>query len=491
MRRPEQGRLRRTKIVCTIGPASESDEMVERLIRAGMDCARLNFSHGDLDRHAKVISAVRKASARLERQTAIMQDLPGPKIRVGRLKKELDLREGSVVTLVGEGEGEGDVIPIGYRGLGRYVSPGSSIYLADGTIRLKVLKAGEEGISCRCVTGGHLLSGKGVNVPRLKQGFRAFTEQDERFLEFGMENGVDLVAVSFVRSHLDVMQVRDFTRKKGRDPVIVAKIEKKEAVDDLKSIVRVSDMVMVARGDLGVENPVEKIPMMQKAIISDCNAEGVPVITATQILESMVKNPTPTRAEVTDIANAILDGTDALMLSEETAVGAFPVECVEVLHRVSVTTEERMVGRQPAPAASEDVKDSLSEAAYMLSRSVGAGFLLSLTNSLTMATRLSKFRPRIPIIAFTQDERQSRKLNVVWGVYPTVVDGGDGITELMARCIRNLRSQWPVGKGEKLVMVCDDVRLSGQSGELLFAVELKGAGSVPRPRRSRSSPSGR
>ncbi|MEM0287862.1 MAG: pyruvate kinase [Nitrososphaerota archaeon] len=475
MEKIESRNPRRTKIVCTIGPSTESEPMIEKLVRAGMDCARLNFSHGILERHARVISTIRKVSRSLGKQIAIMQDLPGPKIRVGKLPSEfIDIKRGDTVFLEGAEEVKNDqrYIPISYANLGKYVEKGSDIYLSDGAIKLRVLEAEENRIKCICSTGGRLLSGKGVNIPKLKHGFKAFTEKDEEFLRFGLEKGVDLVAVSFVRTADDIRQVRRFTKKAGEEPAIIAKIEKREAVENLKSIIDASDSVMVARGDLGVENPIERVPVIQKMIISDCKAAGKPVITATQILESMVNNPTPTRAEVSDIANAILDGTDALMLSEETAVGKYPVECVQVLHKVSTIIEEKIIAREDVRDYHEDLKDSLSEAAYVLSRRISAKFILSLTNSLAMATKISRFRPKAPIVAFTNDERQSRKLNIVWGVYPSVITKKRNLTDLMSDSIKGLKEYWPVRPSDRIVIVCDDVSLSGQTGELIFAMEL-------------------
>lgn len=540
----EEKRRRRTKIVCTIGPASGSEGMIERLARAGMDCARLNFSHGTHAEHLQTIRIIRNVSAKIGKQIAVLQDLPGPKFRLGNLRNgSVILRKGERVTLAttGEEDKEGKVeeeeegenekrIPLRQNELPRFVFPGSTIFFSDGSIKLKVLGTTDTEIRCICQTSGQVFSGKGVNIPKLRKDFKTFTEQDKQHVLFGLENGVDLIAVSFVRNSRDIEIVREFVAEKLRSrtkehkvrgeegergekreanskvtttgaatlvaktktstelPSIVAKIEKKDAIGDIEGIVKTSDLVMVARGDLGVENPIEQVPIVQKTIIATCNRFAVPVITATQILESMVNNPTPTRAEVTDIANAIFDGTDALMLSEETAVGQHPVECVNVLRKVALTTERRLLLASQNQYSnyhdyasngglirkrSWDVRDASCEAANQISLNIGAKLIVSPTNRGTMTARISRFRPRAPIIAITESEKTLRKLGLVWGVHPFRVEKRGNLTQLLDASVRKLIEEKLVQKGDRIVLVCDNVKLSKQTGELLFVVEME------------------
>jgi len=329
-----------TKIVCSIGPASSSSSVLGHMIRAGMDVARINFSHGTYEEHLKNIESIRKASHNLRRPVAILQDLPGPKLRVGKLVSEpMHLRRLETVTLTTKPSKAKGKIPVAYPDLSETVRKGDTIYLADGSIRLEVLRTTRDEVEARVLVGGDLISGKGLNLPRLRVRVPAITREDREHLYFGFENNFDMVAVSFVQRADDIRMARKVAAEKGRELFVVAKIEKKEAVENLEEIVKESDGVMVARGDLGVELSLERIPIVQKRIIFEANRQAKPVITATQMLESMISAPTPTRAEVTDVANAILDGSDALMLSEETAIGNYPVEAVKTLQKVAQETE--------------------------------------------------------------------------------------------------------------------------------------------------------
>ncbi|MDG6933448.1 MAG: pyruvate kinase [Nitrososphaerota archaeon] len=461
--------------MCTLGPAQASVNDVVVLARAGMDCARINFSHGDLGEHARTIRFVRSAESRLHSHLPVMQDLPGPKIRVGILRDgSVLLKRGERVILdtANDTQVASNEIPIKYRGLENYVLPGTKIYLSDGSIKLDVISAERGKIHCRCVVGGKLQSEKGVNIPTLSADFKTFTEADDRFLAFGIENRVDLVAVSFVRSAQDIVDVRKRARELGGDPMIVAKIEKKDAVDNISEISSVSDIVMVARGDLGAENPVEQVPVMQKKIIALCRARGIPVITATQMLESMVNNPTPTRAEVTDIANAILDGTDALMLSEETAVGSYPAECVGVLHRVSLLTEANMK-RDTIPddqGATDNLVDALGRGSDLLAKDMGAKLLVSLNDSTSVVSKIARFRPKAPIVCITSTVEQARKLRMVWGVFPKILRLADPMHRL-GSAVATLSKEWSLKKGERMIIISSDVSLSNHEGELIFIVQ--------------------
>ncbi len=493
-------RRRKSKIVCTIGPSTNSPKMIERLARSGMDCARLNFSHGTPDRHLQVIQNIRIVSERVGKQIAIMQDLPGPKMRVGKLQGgSMALRRGSVVTLI-TGEEEStvpDVIPVHVEKLAKYVPVGATVFLSDGLIRLRVISKTPRELKCRCLNGGQLLSGKGVNIPDLAKGFRAFTDLDQKYLLFGLKNKVDLVAVSFVKSAEEIRRVKAFiaaSMKKGSEeaPWIVAKIERREAVENMDELIEASDAVMVARGDLGVENPVERVPIIQKELISACNIGAVPVITATQMLESMVSNPRPTRAEATDVANAVFDGTDALMLSEETAIGQFPIECVKTLDNVARSAEAWLYDR-PAQkshgwfsfSVADRTEDALSEAATRLSKEVRSKLIVCPTSTGELARRISRERPSADIIALTDNETTARKLEIVNGVHSLLVRNGDRAGEkvgqnwsieramkIVSRVIQDNR----LGKvGDRIVLARDSFEQINQQGDLLLVMELQGA----------------
>jgi pyruvate kinase len=475
---------RRTKIVCTIGPASNSEGMLRKLVRSGMDCARLNFSHGSHEEHLEVIHRLRKISGELGREIAIIQDLPGPKFRIGQLKKDpVRLRKGSTVILATDVESsdEENELPLRQQDLPKYVSKGTMIYLSDGTIKLKVKKTTDSEIVAKVLVGGDLLSGKGVNIPSLGEEFETFTKADKDHVLFGLANKVDFVAVSFVRNEQDVKTAKDFISKNSESktiPWIIAKIEKREALQDLDAIIENSDGVMVARGDLGVENPIEEVPIIQKRIIFKCNAKAVPVITATQMLESMVENASPTRAEVTDVANAIFDGTDAVMLSEETAVGKYPQECVHVLHRVALNAEASIAKQLPRSYdfQSEDVADVSSSAAIDLARHVGCKFLLTPTENGRVAARLARFRPKAPIIAITSSSITSRKLKLVWGTSSFLVEERDAkspekLDRIVEISLRDLRKQGVVASHDRLVVFCDGIEFFGHEGKLVFVTE--------------------
>ncbi len=452
--------------------------MIERLVKAGMDCARLNFSHGTHSEHLQVIDSIRKISRKLGAQISILQDLPGPKIRVGKLKGgSVYLKKGSVLFLSSTEEvfiGKND-IPIIFPNLASFVLPGATIFLSDGSIRLRVIETGHGRIKCRCETGGELLSGKGVNIPRLDHDFETFTDLDKKHLEFGLKHGVDLVAVSFVRKASDIQKARNFLGKKDSGPYIIAKIEKREAVEDIQNIIHAADAIMIARGDLGVENPIEQVPMIQKSIISQCRLLATPVITATQMLESMVNNSSPTRAEVTDVANAIFDGTDAVMLSEETAVGKHPIECVQVLNRISLTAEKNLLSNDPQHQEEMFLKanqeNAISQAAFQISRQANAALVVTPTNSWSIATKISKFRPKAPILALTDSDVMLRKLRLVWGVNPVIINKTRNLTGLLDTSVETLVRQKLVKQGDKLVIVCDSVKLSKEKGALLLVIE--------------------
>ena len=428
--------MRRTKIVCTIGPATNSEERLEQLMRAGMNVARLNFSHGTHDEHAAVIERIRKISARLDCSIAILQDLQGPKIRVGSLQggQPVQLVDGAQVTItIRPVTGDAQTIPTTYTHLPQDVKPGDRILLDDGLMELRVLDTGATDVRCQVVHGGLLKEHKGINLPGVAVSAPALTEKDRDDLRFGIMHGVDYVALSFVRRPEDVLTAKQLiaqlqaeqSRKHTHAPVsipLIAKLEKPEAVAHLDDILEVVDGVMVARGDLGVEMPPEKVPLLQKRIIARCNDLGLPVITATQMLESMVTNPRPTRAEASDVANAILDGTDSVMLSAETATGAYPIEAVQMMVRIALETEAGdSTARQPQCQRLTQ-EHAVSHAARALSEEASVKAIVVLTRSGTSARLISKDRPRRPILAYTSSERIYRQLALWWGVWPHCIE---------------------------------------------------------------------
>ncbi|CAB3393945.1 pyruvate kinase [Kyrpidia spormannii] len=416
--------MRRTKIVCTVGPASESPEVLEALIQAGLDVARLNFSHGTHEEHALRIARIREASAKVGKRVALMLDIKGPKIRTGRVRGgQVELQDGAELILTTEPvEGTAERISVSYTGLPEDVSPGSIIRIDDGLIGLKVIEVHGGEIRCRVTNGGILRDHKGINAPGVKLRLPGVTEKDVADIRFGIAQGVDMIAASFVRKAGDVLEIRRLLEEAGVHMDIIAKIEAQEALDSLEEILGVSDGLMVARGDLGVEIATEEVPLWQKRMIELCNRAGKPVITATQMLDSMQRNPRPTRAEASDVANAIFDGTDAIMLSGETAAGKYPVESVKTMARIAERAEEALWAfrRTEVHKPQGTVTDAISYAVAALADDLKAAAVLTSTQSGLTARRVSKYRPRCPIVAVTPREDVARRLALCWGVYPTV-----------------------------------------------------------------------
>lgn len=421
---------RRTKIVCTIGPSTNSKEKIEELIRSGMNVARLNFSHGTHEDHKKVIENIRAVAGKLKYSLPILMDLQGPKIRVGRMKDDAQvINAGDYVTLTPDDVvGTSEIIPIDYDHLVDDAEEGNTILMDDGLLELKIVKKAADEIKARVVVGGLLKSRKGVNLPNVKISISAMTEKDYEDLDFGLEQGVDLVALSFVRTARDVQNLISLIRAKGSNAGVIAKIEKPEAVDVIDEIIEESDGIMVARGDLGIEIASEKVPLIQKMIINKCRNVGKPVITATQMLESMIHNPRATRAESSDVANAVLDGTDAVMLSGETASGKYPIEAVKVMGRICRSVEIHNESLYPnltfhKPEWKEkQVIESLSYSCVKMAEYVDAKIIATITHSGTTARRIAKYRPGVPIVAFTESQDVRRQLNLVWGVTPIRID---------------------------------------------------------------------
>ncbi|MGH2494652.1 MAG: pyruvate kinase [Ktedonobacteraceae bacterium] len=422
--------MRRTKIVCTIGPATSSEERLEQLMRAGMNVARLNFSHGTQSEHEVVIERVRTISARLGCAVAVLQDLQGPKIRTGTLQdgKPVMLVVGSHITITTRDiTGNAQIVSTTYKALPQDVKTGDRILLDDGLLELRVLGANETDVQCEVVYGGELGEHKGINLPGVAVSSPALTEKDRDDLRFGVAQGVDYVALSFVRKPEDVHEAQQLIRqyiteiygeKDERDIPLIVKIEKPEAVEHLDAILAVTDGVMVARGDLGVEMPPEKVPLIQKRIIGKCNELGLPVITATQMLESMITNPRPTRAEVSDVSTAILEGTDAIMLSAETSVGTFPIDAVQMMARIALETEANYHAAAHPIRQHRSLAQAVSHAARALAEDTHVRDIVVFTRSGNSARLISNDRPRVPILAYTPSEHVYHQLALWWGVWP-------------------------------------------------------------------------
>ena len=417
--------MRKTKIVCTIGPSSESLENTKKLIEAGMNVARLNFSHGDFEEHGRRIRTIRQACQELNKTVAILLDTKGPEIRLGKLKEEpIELEQGEFITLTTEEIlGDKERIPVTYANLPDDIEVGSSILIDDGLIGLTVVEIRGTEIKCRIVNSGPIKSKKGVNVPGAAISMPGLTEKDIGDIIFGVENDIDFIAASFVRRASDVLEIRELLeRHDARHVQIISKIENRQGVDNLDEILDVSDGLMVARGDLGVEIPAEEVPLVQKNMIEKCNRAGKPVITATQMLDSMQRNPRPTRAEASDVANAIFDGTDAIMLSGETAAGKYPMESVQTMARIAERTEAALPYREifvkQARAAQTSVTEAISQAVANSALDLDAKAIVTSTESGYTARMVSKYRPKAPIVAVTPVKQVLRRLQLVWGVQP-------------------------------------------------------------------------
>jgi len=417
----------KTKIVCTIGPASDSLDILERLIRAGMNVARLNFSHGDFTEHQAVILRIREASRTTGQRVAIMADLPGPKIRLGQFAEEpVKLRVGDTFTLTTEEiEGTGDRVSVTFAELPQAVRPGDRLFLNDGLIQLKVLELVGREVRCEVLIGGQLSSRKGLNLPGIDLGISAFTDHDRHCLAFALGNGVDAISQSFVENANDIAAVRKAAADLGHDPFLIAKIERAGALDHIDDILQAADGIMVARGDLGVEIPIAQIAIVQKKLIWKANRLGKPVITATQMLESMTTNRRPTRAEATDVANAVLDGTDAVMLSGESAMGQFPVDAAEMLANIAANIEPlRTVFpvREELSASDRDedvsLPDLIARSVVTTSQRITPAAVIVPTHSGATARRITRFRLPVWITAVSSYEKTCQDLLFSYGVFP-------------------------------------------------------------------------
>ncbi|TZE83090.1 pyruvate kinase [Calorimonas adulescens] len=451
--------MRKTKIVCTMGPASENPEILKEMIAAGMNVARFNFSHGDHEEHKSRMDRVKQISGELGANVALMLDTRGPEIRLGKFKDgPVELKKGQVFILTTRDiEGDSSIASINYKELLRDVKKGSKILIDDGLVALEVVRVDGEDIICNVQNSGTISDHKGVNVPGTKLNIPAITEKDIDDIIFGIQQGIDFVAASFIRKAADVLEIRRILEENdGEDIQIISKIESQEAVENIDDIIKVSDGIMVARGDLGVEIPVEEVPLVQKQIIKKCNKAGKPVITATQMLDSMMRNPRPTRAEVTDVANAILDGTDAIMLSGETAAGKYPVESVKTMARIAEKTESSIdyinILRTVDIGSTVNITNAISHATCTIAEDLNANAIITVTRSGYTARMVSRYRPSSDIVAITPDERVLKKLSILWGVNPVLAPRMESTDEMIDKSVEVAQEKGVIKSGDVVVI---------------------------------------
>ncbi|MDO4754018.1 MAG: pyruvate kinase [Bacillota bacterium] len=484
--------LRKTKIVCTIGPACESYEMFTALVKAGLNVARLNFSHGSHAEHLVRVNTIKKVREELDAPVAILLDTKGPEIRTGTFDApSYMLERGQKFTLTSEEVvGNAHISKVSYAGLPKDVKSGDRILIDDGLIELVVDSVEGNHIHTTVQNGGEIKNNKGINVPGVKINLPAITERDESDLLFAVEHELDFIAASFIRKAEDVLEIRKILEKHGGGNIkIISKIENQEGVDNLEEILRVSDGLMVARGDLGVEISTEIMPIVQKQIIEKCNMEGKPVITATQMLDSMMRNPRPTRAETTDVANAIFDGTDAVMLSGETAVGHYPVEAVTFMSKIAMATEEVLkyddiLDSRIKSVVEQGVTEAVSHATARAALDLNAGAILTATSSGFTARKVSKLRPKSAIIACTTTESVRRWINLLWGVYPMVIEDADSTDKIFDIAVESSKEKGLIADGDIVVISAGvPVGISGATNlmkvQLVGEVLIKGLGVVP------------
>ncbi|MGD6879518.1 pyruvate kinase [Bacillus infantis] len=453
--------MRKTKIVCTIGPASESIEKLTQLIEAGMNVSRLNFSHGDFEEHGARIKNIREASKSTGKTVAILLDTKGPEIRTNNMENgAVELEAGNnIIVSMNEVLGNADKFSVTYAGLIDDVHTGSKILLDDGLIGLEVTKIDKANseIHTKILNSGTLKNKKGVNVPGVSVKLPGITEKDANDILFGIEQGVDFIAASFVRRASDVLEIRQLLEDNNASHIqIIPKIENQEGVDNIDEILEVSDGLMVARGDLGVEIPAEEVPLVQKSLIKKCNIQGKPVITATQMLDSMQRNPRPTRAEASDVANAIFDGTDAIMLSGETAAGTYPVEAVQTMHNIASRAESALDHKEILSNRSKDnehnITDAIGQSVAHTALNLEVNAIITPTESGHTARMISKYRPKAPIVAVTSKESVTRRLSLVWGVYPQVGQEASTTDDMLDSAVQESMNSGLVGSGDLVVI---------------------------------------
>ena len=468
--------VKRTKIVCTLGPASESEEILTQLVENGLNVCRFNFSHGSHEEHKERLDIAKKVREKLNKPVALLLDTKGPEIRTGQFADpEVFLEEGSKFTITMKDViGTKEMCTVSYKDLVKDVKTGDMILIDDGLVGLRVQEINDADIICVVENSGVVKNHKGVNVPGVKINLPAITPKDISDIEFGISQGIDFIAASFVRKASDVLAIREILENNNATDIkIISKIENQEGVDNLDEIIAVSDGIMVARGDLGVEIPTEEIPVVQKLMIKKCNEAGKPVITATQMLDSMMRNPRPTRAEVTDVANAIYDGTDAIMLSGETAAGKYPVEAVKTMATIAKRTEETInynENLRDKALSAANVTDAISYATCTTAIDLNAKAILSATSSGHTARMVSKFRPQCPIVATTDNERVMRQLSLTWGVLPTISSNGKNTDEVIDNAINAGKEKNYLAEGD-LVVITAGVPVATSGTTNLIKVE--------------------
>jgi pyruvate kinase len=454
----ERTSYNKTKIVATVGPASNSKEMLRALIKEGVDVFRLNFSHGSHEDHLKVIQAVRELNQELGTTVSLLQDLQGPKIRINEMQPDVVIERGQeLIITTRELLGNNEIASTSYKTLPKDVKPGDVILVDDGKIELKVREIRDEDVVTEVVYGGPLKSRKGINLPFTKVSAPSLTDKDLKDLEFGIKNDVDWIALSFVRKAADILSMREILEKNKSNSRIVAKIEKPEALSNIDDIIAATDAIMVARGDLGVEIWLEEVPMVQKMLIEKCNRQGKPVIVATQMMESMIENPRPTRAETNDVANAVMDGADALMLSAETAAGKYPIEVIRSMVRTIASVEKNpniyFRFREVDSSSPIYVNDSLVLAACKLAKDVGAKAIVGMTSSGYTAFKSSSHRPNANIFVFTGNKSLINKMNLVWGTRAYHYDKTDSTDDTIADVEAMLKNEGHVQSGDKFIFL--------------------------------------
>lgn len=448
---------KKTKIVCTIGPATESEEMLSKLIMSGMNVMRLNFSHGDYEEHQKRVDNLKKVTEKTGKRVAVMQDLGGPKIRIGEFEDgSITLKPGQEFTLTTENiMGNSSRVFVNYPLLPKEIKVGGTIMLHDGTKKLEVIDIKGKEVVCKVIVGGDIKSRRGVNLPGANLSISSITDKDRKDLEFGIKNNVDYIALSFVRRSDDIVELRKILDKAGSKAKIIAKIETPEALENIDSILELADSLMVARGDLAIEIPAEDVPLVQKMLISKAHAYGKPIIVATQMLESMIKNPVPTRAEVSDVANAVMDGTDAVMLSEETTLGNYSVEAVSMMTKIILRMEKEIQAQGIINSIDDyhSVSDVVSCSAVKVAQELNAKYIVAITHSGRTARFVARHRPIQQIVCFTPNEEEARKLMMVYGCYPMVVPTMKSFDETSSLVRKYLLDHELAKKDDKVVIV--------------------------------------
>jgi len=468
---------RKTKIICTIGPSSNTKEFIEKMYEKGMDIARLNFSHGTHEDHLKVIKYIKEINEKLEVPIGIMLDTKGPEIRIGKFKEPIILKDNEKVLITTKEIEWCDekIIQISYKNIAKIVDKGSLIYIADGTVELKVESVNDTEIDCIVSIGGEVGTRKNVNIPGSIVDLPAISEEDIEDIKFGIKQKVDFIAQSFVKTPQDVLELRKILANHNAEDIhIISKIESFQAVELLDEIIEVSDGVMIARGDLGVQIPIENIPSVQKIIIHKCNLKGIPVITATQMLESMTKNPRPTRAEATDVANAILDGSDAVMLSGETASGKHPLRAIDIMDKIARKTERTLKSLKIFDDEKDykpTITDSISKSVCRTSSELQAAAIITCTSTGHTARQISRHKPLAPIIAITPNENEFRKLVLSWGVTPVLIPYPENTDALMDETLKIVKSKGLVQEFD-LVIITAGIPFNIAGNINLMKIEL-------------------